>query len=473
MADHHFNPVLAQEYGIDVAVFLHNIYFWLKYNKAYEKNYYEGRYWTFNSLAAFSEAHPYWSRRQIERIIATCKENGLLLKGCFNQDKRDRTSWYSLSDKALVYFTDSTTEMADCISPNGEMHDTERGQAFHQTGTPLPDINPDNSQTDKPPKAPQRGARRRNQYELEEDAKPVLREYCGQDQELAQALADLIDVRTRKKAVNSKRAIVYGTDVKMPLGFVTRLAQTAKPTDWNSKGPAWKDLHTSNVITITGKEGKALFKEIALKAGLVRTTYSNGDITWIMNEATRSRLVAEGIEFNSAAAIVSGINGSMPVVGGDIETLEFMKDGDIAFGHLDLYTMVERAGISVSMSEHARFVEDQTLYKDVRFKSTAAVPLLYRRKFNRDLLRDIRAVAEAMSGRDANSTDFPLQALATFENLAYIMAKHAEPDTVPDSPEEWLDGFPIMPVYAIFPVILDLWSGNMEGLEESKKKRSC
>lgn len=63
-------------------------------------------------------------------------------------------------------------------------------------------------ETEKPPKAPQRGARRRNQYELEEDAKPVLREYCGQDQELAQALADLIDVRTRKKAVNSKRAIV-------------------------------------------------------------------------------------------------------------------------------------------------------------------------------------------------------------------------------------------------------------------------
>lgn len=161
----------------------------------------------------------------------------------------------------------------------------------------------------------------------------------------------------------SDKAVVYGTDVKMPLGFVTRLAQTAKPADWNSKSPAWTDLHTSNVITITGKEGKALFKEIALKAGLVRTSYSNSDITWIMNEATKGRLVAEGIEFNSAAAIVSGINSSMPVVGGDIETLEFMADGDIAFGHLDLYTMAERAGISIAMSEHARFVLDQTLYK--------------------------------------------------------------------------------------------------------------
>lgn len=163
MPDHHFNPVLAQAYGVDVAVFLHNIYFWLKHNKAYEKNFYEGRYWTFNSLAAFCEAHPYWSRRQIERIIAACKKNSLLLTGCFNQDRRDRTSWYSLSDKALFYLEERTTEMDVCISPNGEMHDTERGQSFHQMGTPLPDINPDSSITDNPPKAPQGGEAARSQ----------------------------------------------------------------------------------------------------------------------------------------------------------------------------------------------------------------------------------------------------------------------------------------------------------------------
>lgn len=108
--------------------------------------------------------------------------------------------------------------------------------------------------------------------------------------------------------------------------------------------------------------------------------------------------------------------------------------------------------------------------RDVRFKATAAVPLLYRRKFNRDLLRDLREVAAAMEGKKGTGENLPLESLTTFEQMAYIMAKHAEPDAVPDSPEEWLDGFSIMPVYAIFPVILDLWSGNMEGLEESKKK---
>lgn len=178
------------------------------------------------------------------------------------------------------------------------------------------------------------------------------------------ALASLIpEVLGWSIAKATDKAVVYGTDVKMPMGFVTRLAQTTKPTDWNSNAPAWENLSSSHIFTITGKEGKALFKEIALKSGIVRTTYSDSEITWIMNEVTKGKVVAEGIEFNSAAAIVSGVNNTMPVVGGDIVTLEFMKDGDIAFGHLDLYTMAERAGVQIAMSEHARFVQDQTLFK--------------------------------------------------------------------------------------------------------------
>lgn len=159
------------------------------------------------------------------------------------------------------------------------------------------------------------------------------------------------------------KSIVYGTDVKMPMGFVTRLAQVSKPSDWNKNAPEWKGLSATNLLSISGKEGKALFKEIALKAGLVRTPYSDSNITWLMNELTKSQLVAEGVEYNSSAAIVSGINGTMPVVGGDIVTLDFIPDGDIAFGHLDLYLMAERAGVSIAMSEHARFVADQTLFK--------------------------------------------------------------------------------------------------------------
>lgn len=108
--------------------------------------------------------------------------------------------------------------------------------------------------------------------------------------------------------------------------------------------------------------------------------------------------------------------------------------------------------------------------RDVRFKASAATPLLYRSRFNRDLLRDLRGLAAEMQrGRDADGS-LPIQVLETFELMAYIMAKQADPEAVPDSPEEWIDGFSIMPFYGLFPVLLDLWSGNVEGLEESKKK---
>ncbi len=108
--------------------------------------------------------------------------------------------------------------------------------------------------------------------------------------------------------------------------------------------------------------------------------------------------------------------------------------------------------------------------KDVRFKATAAVPLLYRRKFNRDLVQDIQSVASAMTGKEATGENLPLHALTMFECMAYIMAKHADPAMEAGSPEEWLDGFSTMSIYAVFPVIQALWEGNLERLEEAKKK---
>lgn len=108
--------------------------------------------------------------------------------------------------------------------------------------------------------------------------------------------------------------------------------------------------------------------------------------------------------------------------------------------------------------------------KDVRFKATAAVPLMYRRKFKRDLICDILEVAKALEGKEVTGETLPLQALTMFECMAYIMAKHADPAMKANSPEEWLEGFSTMSIYAVFPVIQALWAGNLEGLEEAKKK---
>lgn len=159
------------------------------------------------------------------------------------------------------------------------------------------------------------------------------------------------------------KAIVYGTGKKMPQGIVTRLAQTAKPENWDNNAPEWKDLSTSNVITITGKTGLELYRELILRSGAADHTYSRGPLTWMMNERTRNTLAAEALSINAAGAIVSGQGNTMPVLGGDIVELDFIPDGDIVFGYLDLYLLVQRAGAQLAASEHVRFLEDQTVFK--------------------------------------------------------------------------------------------------------------
>lgn len=175
--------------------------------------------------------------------------------------------------------------------------------------------------------------------------------------------SELMDAMGQAIGYALDKAIIYGTGKKMPVGIVTRLAQAEQPDDWDANAPAWTNLSVTNVITISGKTGTALFKEIVLAGGKAKGKYSRGEKVWLMNETTKSTLVAEGISFNSAAAIVSGVENKMPVAGGDIVTLDFIPDGDIVTGYPLLYLLAERAGASVSTSEHVRFIEDQTVFK--------------------------------------------------------------------------------------------------------------
>lgn len=158
------------------------------------------------------------------------------------------------------------------------------------------------------------------------------------------------------------KAIVYGTGTKMPLGFVTRLAQTSEPADYPATARPWADLHSSNIAK-TNQTGINLFKAIVGAKKVANNDYSKDNLVWVMNENTHDDLVAESIGVNINAAIVAGMQDTMPVIGGEIIELPFIPDGDIAYGHLDLYLLAERAGTQIGSSEHARFVEDQTVFK--------------------------------------------------------------------------------------------------------------
>jgi hypothetical protein len=108
--------------------------------------------------------------------------------------------------------------------------------------------------------------------------------------------------------------------------------------------------------------------------------------------------------------------------------------------------------------------------KKVKFRATAAVPRLYRIKFRRDIIQDMATVKKALESKEKGASSLPLEALDLFENMAYIMAKHADKDKVPESPNEWLEGFSAFSIYKIFPVLLALWDGNIETIETVKKK---
>ena len=99
--EHSFNIEVASIYGIEEAILVHNLYFWIKKNVANGKHYYDGRCWTYNSAKAFAEYFPYLSDTKIYRVLSRLEENGFIIKGNYNKDKSDRTKWYSFTDKGL------------------------------------------------------------------------------------------------------------------------------------------------------------------------------------------------------------------------------------------------------------------------------------------------------------------------------------------------------------------------------------
>ena len=107
--------------------------------------------------------------------------------------------------------------------------------------------------------------------------------------------------------------------------------------------------------------------------------------------------------------------------------------------------------------------------KDVVFKASAAIPRIYRLKFHRDIYKDLRNLEKAVDSSSAEESNLDLFSLEMFENIAYIMAKHADPTTVPDSPEEWLDEFSTFSIYQVLPEIIELWGLNVQSDVESKK----
>ena len=106
---------------------------------------------------------------------------------------------------------------------------------------------------------------------------------------------------------------------------------------------------------------------------------------------------------------------------------------------------------------------------EVPFKASAAVPRLYRLKFRRDIYKDFASLKTEVTEGDENKSEIGIESLEVFENIAYVMAKHASPETVPDNPDDFLEQFNTFSIYEILPQLIELWGLNTATQVESKK----
>ena len=104
----------------------------------------------------------------------------------------------------------------------------------------------------------------------------------------------------------------------------------------------------------------------------------------------------------------------------------------------------------------------------VAFKASAAIPRIYRLKFQRDIYKDLATLEKSLGDGKAESSNLDMFSLEMFENIAFIMAKHADP-SIPDTPEEWLDNFNTFSIYQGLPQLIELWGLNVKTDVEAKK----
>ena len=121
-----FSKVDAEQYGVDGAVMLHHIRYWVAKNEANENNYHEDLYWTYNSTKAFAQLFPFWSARKIGRILSKLEDDGAIMSGNFNGKRYDRTKWFTL---------------VNAITENGMLHLTKTVNAITESVEPIPKYN--------------------------------------------------------------------------------------------------------------------------------------------------------------------------------------------------------------------------------------------------------------------------------------------------------------------------------------------
>lgn len=177
----------------------------------------------------------------------------------------------------------------------------------------------------------------------------------------------IVEMLSEAVGLAMDKAILYGKGAasKMPLGIVTRLAQSSQPSDYPANAPAWENLSTSNVIKIDGTTatGAEFWAKLMEAIGNTYTRYSRGEMFWAMNSKTYAKLRSKLITFTATGDVVANLYGTLPVITGNVDVLEFIPDGDIIGGYGDLYLLALRSGMTIESSREVQFLQDNTVFK--------------------------------------------------------------------------------------------------------------
>ena len=177
----------------------------------------------------------------------------------------------------------------------------------------------------------------------------------------------IVEMLSESIGLAEDKAILYGkgSASHMPLGIVTRLAQDSQPAGYPANAPAWVDYSDTNIIKINGTSltGAEFWAQLAMAAGNTFTRYNRGEQFWAMNSKTYATLKSKLITFTATGDIVANLFGTLPVINGNIDILEFMPDGDIVGGYGDLYLWADRRAMAIDSSEHVQFIQDNTVFR--------------------------------------------------------------------------------------------------------------
>lgn len=186
----------------------------------------------------------------------------------------------------------------------------------------------------------------------------------------------IVEMLSESIGLAEDKAILYGTGIKMPMGIVSRLAQTAKPSDYPANAPAWVDLHTTNIQKIDSTlAGAAFWAALTVATGNAYSLYARGEKFWVMNSKTYNLLKSKVITFTATGDIAAGVFATLPIITGDIDILEFIPDGDIIGGYGDLYLWVNRGEIQIDADRSVQFIQDNTVFRGkARADGTPVIP---------------------------------------------------------------------------------------------------